>query len=920
MTRKLRIIGMSLLILLPAGSLLSQDEGSVTLQDIMKFKETEDASISDNGQWVAHTAEPDRGDPEVMVYSADGEVTYSLELADDPVISHDGRWVAARRVAPALEQINAGKGKDRPVPGVVLLDLQTGEKTVYDSIRSFSFSNDGAWLLMHHEKGEEEKKKNGKSEKSPKAGTQLSWHALAEGEMYEHHFVTTYALDSLSTKLAFTVRDTNGTGNGVYGIDLANPGAEPLAIFADSAAWGDELTWNNRTGSLAFLGGVLNEDGKQDQTTLYLLSQGKSSAAAVMEDADLEKEWRIYHKNRLQWSTDGKRLFLGTKPDSEIIVDEEEENDSITNLFDTGKILDRREVDVWHWDDPYINPHQKKRWSREKDNVYTGVYYPGEDRFVQLEDPEMPGVMVNDSERYFMGYSRVPYAKLMTWDGRYNDFYLVDIQTGERELVLEKQRHEVWPSPDGQFLVYYRNGNWSLVETASGEVRKLTHGLPVPFSNEDWDYPADVPGYGVAGWMKGSEAVLIYDKYDIWQFSTDGGEPVCLTGQLGRDEKLRFRVRKLDREKEYLEPGERLVLSAYHDLEKYTAVYSMKVGRKGVKRLADGPKKYSVLAKAKDAGTLLYTRESYREYPDLWVTGSKWRNPEQLSGLGEQTDGFAWGDTELIEWISVDGTPVQGILIKPGNYDPDKQYPVLVYYYRFFTQRMYNFPDMSINHRPTYPYYASNGYAIFLPDIRFDVGTPGYAATKSLVPGVQKLIDMGVADPDAIALHGHSWSGYQTAFMITQTDLFACAIAGAPVSNMTSAYSGIRWGSGMARQFQYEKSQSRIGGSLWEARDEYIENSPVFFADRINTPLLIQFGDEDGAVPWYQGIELYLAMRRLEKDCVFLQYRGEPHHLKKYANKLDYTIKFKEYLDHYLKGEPAAGWIKDGVPYRGEQN
>jgi dipeptidyl aminopeptidase/acylaminoacyl peptidase len=241
-----------------------------------------------------------------------------------------------------------------------------------------------------------------------------------------------------------------------------------------------------------------------------------------------------------------------------------------------------------------------------------------------------------------------------------------------------------------------------------------------------------------------------------------------------------------------------------------------------------------------------------------------------------------------------------------------------VYYYRFFSQRIYEFNQTVINHRPHFPFYASHGYAVFLPDIRFDVGLPGYSATKCLVPGIQKLIDMGIADPDAIGLHGHSWSGYQTAFVITQTDIFKCAVAGAPVSNMTSAYSGIRWGTGMARQFQYEQSQSRIGATLWERRDLYIDNSPVFFADRIKTPLLIIFGDEDGAVPWYQGIELYLAMRRLGKDCVFLQYRGEPHHPQKYPNKLDWFNKMKEYFDHYLKGQPGPEWITQGVPYKGK--
>jgi len=231
---------------------------------------------------------------------------------------------------------------------------------------------------------------------------------------------------------------------------------------------------------------------------------------------------------------------------------------------------------------------------------------------------------------------------------------------------------------------------------------------------------------------------------------------------------------------------------------------------------------------------------------------------------------------------------------------------------------LYDFNTPVTNHRPNLAQYASDGYAVFLPDIWFDVPIPGYSATKNLVPGVQKLIEMGVADPDAIGLHGHSWSGYLTAQVVTQTDIFAAAVAGAPVGNMTSAYSGIRWGSGLARQFQYEQTQSRLGVSMWENLAPYIENSPVFFADRINTPIMIQHGDADEAVPWYQSIELYLALRRNAKESVFLQYHDEPHHLRKMANRLDYAIKMKEYMDHYLKGDPAPAWITEGVPYHGE--
>jgi len=293
-------------------------------------------------------------------------------------------------------------------------------------------------------------------------------------------------------------------------------------------------------------------------------------------------------------------------------------------------------------------------------------------------------------------------------------------------------------------------------------------------------------------------------------------------------------------------------------------------------------------------------------------------SPRRISEANPQVKDFAWGTSELVEWQSQDGLPLQGVLIKPGNYEPGRRYPVLIYFYERMSERLHQFNEVVVNHRPCFPFYAGNGYAVFLPDIVYETGRPGLSAVKCLIPGVQKIIDLGVADPKAIALHGHSWGGYETAFVVTQTNLFRAAIAGAAVGNMTSAYSGIRWESGLARQFQYEKDQSRIGRSLWESRDLFIENSSVFYADRIQTPLLLMAGDQDGAVPWEQGIELYLAMRRLGKDCVFLQYRGEPHHPQKFANKLDYSIRMKQYLDHYLKGEPAPDWISRGVSYKGK--
>jgi dipeptidyl aminopeptidase/acylaminoacyl peptidase len=468
--------------------------------------------------------------------------------------------------------------------------------------------------------------------------------------------------------------------------------------------------------------------------------------------------------------------------------------------------------------------------------------------------------------------------------------------------------------------VFYEDKDWHLYDVQEDLYRNLTEDLNVPFYNEDHDYPYPPQGFGIEGWTENDESLLLYDKYDIWRFSTDENQALNLT-QDGRNRSIQYRIQPLDEEQRAFQRDDEVLLRGYYDHQKTYGFYTLKLNEQGAEQQLETKHKYDFITKAENADRIIYSREKYDEYPNLWLSSDiQFKNTQRLTDLHlDLHEKYNWGTAELIEWQSMDdGQTIRGAVIKPDNYDPEKKYPVLIYYYRFFSQRAYEFNNITNDDRPTLPQWVSDDYVVFLPDIRFEVGTPGFASTKSLVPGVQKLVEMGVADPDKLGLHGHSWSGYQTAFMVTQTDIFDAAIAGAPVSNMTSAYSGIRWGSGLARQFQYEQTQSRIGGSLWEYPERYIENSPVFYADRINTPLLMMFGDADTAVPWYQGIEMYLAMRRLNKEAVFLQYRDEPHHLQQYANRLDYAIKMKEYFDYYLRGEEAPEWITEGIPYRGE--
>ena len=928
-----------LALILISSAAESLQKKALTVQDVMKFKEIRNPLISEDGLWIAYSVQPGRGDGEVKVHGVKTGKVFTVERGSGPRISKNSRWVVMIVKPKAVELEKAEKKK--PKQGIALLETKTGKVIRFEKVERFAFSDDSMWLAYHHFKEEEKPKKEEekkavkkneipagtKKSKKKKAGNTLVLRHLDSGREIQIPYVLSSAFDNSSRYMAYTVAEPEGKDNGLYYRELKKDTWPQKAIAKAGDGHYTNLTWANKESKLAFLSGVNKEDDKSGSTSFSLwVWDGKTGKTIHAVPADKTPEgWLIPEKNRISWTEDSGRIFFGFKPKGLSEEDKgkekegkEEKGEDEIDLFDVEKIIEKREVDVWHWNDPLIVPNQKIMWPRLKNQTYPAVYHLDSKRYVQLADENMPVVRPSENPDFALGLSDVPYRKEVTWYGRLNDLYLVNLRDGSRKKVVSRQEDRYSLSPGGRYIVFYKDKHWHLFDGKTGTEKNLTGRLDVPFFNEDHDYPSKVPGYGLSGWVEDDRAVLINDKYDIWQFQIKTGQALNITGGEGRKNGITFRLLRLDPEKPYYGKKEKLLLSAYSNSKKHTAFSACKIGSSNVEKLLEAKKRFRFLAKAKKAKVLMFTRESYQEFPDIWVSGPEFTSPKKISGVNPQVSEFGWGSAELVEWNSLDGIPLQGVLIKPGNYQPGKKYPVIVYFYRFFSQRLHEFNQVVVNHRPCFPFYASNGYAIFLPDIRFEVGHPGFAATKCLVPGVQKLIDMGVADPKAIGIHGHSWSGYQAAFIITRSNIFACAIAGAPVSNMTSAYGGIRWGSGLARQFQYEKTQSRIGGSLWEYPERYIENSPVFFADHINTPLLIQFGDEDGAVPWYQGIELYLAMRRLNKDCIFLQYRKEPHHLQKYPNKLDYTIKMKQYFDFYLKGKPAPEWIKKGIPYRGK--
>ena len=735
----------------------------LTLPDIMQFKSIESPILSNDGSRLAFTQVPDRGDPEVIVFDLSSKEQQVFTTANNPAFSADGTWLAIRKVPSLQEKENAEDG-DALKNGLILINLETNETEEMENVKAFSFSEERNYLSIHFGEDEEEDEDNEQENSKLDRGTPLMIVILDEGTRVNRNHVRTYSFSPDGTMLVLSEANAENEQASLTLINVPSQGSS-IIEERERGVFGT-FSWNEEQSRLAYISAEADSEGNAHTGRLMHMHSG--GVEEISSSEWLEEGWGIPAKNDLTWSEDGQRLFVGLKPVKEAEMENEEE---VTDPYSIEELLQKKELDVWHWNDPLINSNQKKQWEDNENRTYLGLYHFDEKKLVALANEKVPDVEPAKEGLHFLGKSDIPYLKEITWGERHEDLYSVDGMSGEKTLIAKKVTNDAASmSPGGNHVLYYSEGDWHLFTIQSGNTRNLTENLPVPFADEDYDYPQDIPGYGSAGWIDDDSAVLIYDKYDIWMIPTADGTPFRLTEGAGRNEKRIFRIIRTDPEKETFGTNETILLSSYHDLEKNDGFYSGKIGEAGISRLLESPHQYAFHGKARDSDTVLISREAYDEFPDLWVTDSNLRSPEKITNVNPIVSERDWGTSELVEWASVDGIPLQGVVIKPGDYDPEKKYPVLVYFYRFMSQRLHQFNQLHINHRPAFEWYASNDYIIFLPDVRFEIGRPGFSALKCIVPGVQKLIDMGIADPEAIGLHGHSWSGYQTAYIVTQTD------------------------------------------------------------------------------------------------------------------------------------------------------
>ena len=434
--------------------------------------------------------------------------------------------------------------------------------------------------------------------------------------------------------------------------------------------------------------------------------------------------------------------------------------------------------------------------------------------------------------------------------------------------------------------------------------------------NEDINgQPMEAGPEGWIGFDRSEEHVYFKSRFDLCDYQISSQKLKSLTNEWATKNNIRLDLIQWDADSVYIDLNDCYVTS-FDLASKKEGIHLVDADEaNGLRQIIEIPARISLIERSPNKQWYFFRRMTVSQYPELELWNERLQLNAVLSKTNPQQANYNWATSELVKWKTYDGQQLEGILYKPSDYDATKKYPLLLYYYELNSDNLNNYQSPRPSASTINPTeYASAGYLVFIPDIRYEIGHPAKSAYNCIMSATDFLLKNYPIDSTRMGLQGQSWGGYQTAQLITMTKRYAAAMAGAPVSNMISAFGGIRWGSGLNRQFQYESTQSRIGKTIWEAPELYIENSPLFHLPNVKTPLLIMSNDRDGAVPWYQGLELYNGMRRLGKPCWMLNYNDDNHNLTKLPYKMDLSIRMRQFFDHYLQNKPAPKWMTEGIP------
>jgi dipeptidyl aminopeptidase/acylaminoacyl peptidase len=904
----------------------------LALQDILAWKAVGAAELSPDGTWFLYRLSPLEGESEVVLRQVAGTKEYRFPIGEAPrygsslrtSFSADSKWAAFLSYPGTKEMKALRKDHKRVMTTAVLVDVATGTKTELEKVRGLAFSGDNPAFVAFHRYAPESQDK----EKDAWTGSDLLLRELASGKEINIGNVAEYAFDKAGARLALVIDAQGQAGNGLELRDMRSGAL--VSLDGDKAAY-KSLAWSEKGEALAVLKGKEDkafedklwsvvafsgfQDAKGPRKTVYDPAADKSFPAGMTISPDRTPEWTesfdavlfgIHEAKKKRGAGDEVKAVpeggAAAAPKEEELADED-----IPDLV------------IWHGQDKRLQSEQQVDQKRDQAFSYLSEYRVADRTFLRLADDEVRDVEPAPKDRFAIGRDVRSYELDSNLDGRnYADIFVIDMKTGKRTPALSKCRYMFMPLFDGTRFLYYDDGHFYTYDMTTGRSVNITKDVPASFVNEDDDHNVVKPPDYPVGSSKDGLNVILSDGWDIWAVPANGvGRAVNLTGN-GAREQIRYRRVRIDPEEKGIDLGQPQYVAALGERTKKAGLGRIEKRRPGVTMLLWEDAGFGGLAKAENADVFVYTRDTYKDYPDYYAADALLRNGRRLTEANPQQKDFLWSSGSVLLDYKMDpksgmDKSLQAALFLPANYEKGKRYPTIVYYYEKMSQQLNRYAQPSANGFNK-SVYTSNGYAVLYPDIAYKVNDPGMSAAWCVLPAIEAAVAAGVVDRSKIGLQGHSWGGYETAFLITQAD-FAAAVAGAPLTNMISMYSSIYFNTGSANQPIFESSQGRFKGGYWDNLEAYQRNSPVYYAAQVHTPLIILHNDKDGAVVWNQGIEYFNTLRRLKKPIVMLQYVGENHGLQKPANQKDYTVRMKEFFDHYLMGRPAPAWYTDGVPY-----
>nr|WP_314863185.1 prolyl oligopeptidase family serine peptidase [uncultured Undibacterium sp.] len=893
---------------------------AVEIADMAAWKGISSAAISANGQWGAWRISESEGDANVVVKSLSGKEEYSFPAgqgAGSLEFSDDGLWLAFTAHMSKKEQDVAKKAKKPVQTKVTLVDLKTGKATTVDKVRKFAFANQrGGWIAMH------KAMPDGAAPAAPAPvvpgappvpskpkGSDLLLKNLKTGISLNLGNVSEFEFDHQGRFLAYLVDATDKAGNAVI-VQSLDSGASQVLDEGDVVY--EKLLWNDKGNGFTVLKGI-EDKAYQDKLWNALgfrLEANNGFAKTIVDPSklkDFPTDMTISGDAQPRWSKDFAWISFGIKDAKRKPKEEkkEPEADEKVNLV------------LWHHQDKRLPTQQKVQQDFDKKRSAAALYRVAEDKFVRVGDEKLTSISMPQAGDWALAQDDSEYQRQASMDGRrFSNVYAVNLKNGERRLLNKQASWTFGLAYDGRHYLHYEDGHFFSIEMATGKRHNLTAGLNVSFVNLEDDHNLVKPPVQPFGWSADSRFVLLSDGWDIWKMPADGGKAVQLTNDGQRDQVRYQRRMVLDQDEKGIDLSKPQYFSAYGEWTK-KAGYLRLEPNGSVKRLAFDNVSYRRLLKAEKADVFLLSKETAIAAPDLYVSGEQLSDARKLTDLVSQEKNYTMGSgAMLVNYVGTDGKKLQGALFLPTNYQAGKAYPTIVYIYEKLSQGLNSYtPPVVGGGGFNRSYYTSHGYAVFNPDITYRLNDPGISAKESVLPALQAAIATGVVDAKRVGLQGHSWGGYQTAFLVTQTDVFKAASAGAALTNMISMYSLVYKNSGSTNQAIFESSQGRFLGTYNDHWEAYVRNSPVFFAKNVKTPLLMLQNDVDGAVDYTQGVEYFNTLRRAGKDVIMLEYPGENHGLVKKPNQKDYMQRMKEFFDFHLKDKAAPEWLNKGVAW-----